>query len=43
MSAGAKADQLVWVIEIRAPLKIFAFEPVRIDQHLLWRQLAGKR
>jgi len=39
----AKADQLVRVIEIGAALEIFAFEPDRIDQHLLWRRLAGKR
>jgi hypothetical protein len=40
MPAGAKADQLTEIIEIRLALEIFAFEPDRIDQHFLWRRLA---
>ena len=43
MPAGAKADQLTGIIEIRLALEIFAFEPGRIDQHILGRRLAGQR
>src|SRR5208282_2180187 len=40
MPAGAKADQLTGIIEVRLALEIFAFELGRIDQHFLWRRLA---
>ena len=42
MPAGAKADQLAGIVEIRLALVIFAFEPGRIDQHLLGGRLAGQ-
>jgi hypothetical protein len=40
MPAGAEADQLAGIIEIRPALEIVAFELRRIDQHFLWRRLA---
>jgi len=42
MPAGAKADQLSGIVEIGLALVIFAFEPGWIDQHFLWRRLAGQ-
>ena len=43
MPAGSKADELLRIVEIGPTLEIFALEPGRIDQHLLWRRLAGDR
>ena len=43
MSAGAEADQLVRVAEIRPPLVIIAFEPRQIHEHFLGGRFAGQR
>ena len=42
MPTGAEADQLALVVEIWTALEIFPFKPSQIDQHLLWRRLAGE-
>jgi hypothetical protein len=43
MPAGAKADSLRGIIEIRAAFEILLFEAGQIDQHLLRCRLAGER
>src|SRR6516225_8875141 len=43
MSTGAKGDSLTWVVQVGPTLEILLFEPRYIDQHFLWRRLAGKR
>ena len=42
MPAGPEADPLFGIVEIGPAFEIFAFEAGQIDQHLLWRRLAGK-
>jgi hypothetical protein len=42
MPARTEADQLVWVVEVGTTFEIFAIEPGQVDQHLLWRRLAGQ-
>ena len=43
MPAGAEADQLGGIVQVGPALEVFAFEPGRIDQHLLRGRLAGER
>src|SRR5580692_1485664 len=43
MSAGAEADQLVWILQVGTPVKIFLMEASHIYQQLLRRRFSCQR
>ena len=43
MAAGAEADQLVRITQVRPALEILAFKPRQVDQHILRSRLSGQR
>ena len=43
VSAGAKADQLVRIIQVGTPLEIFLLQVSHVDQQPLGRRFAGQR
>jgi len=42
VSAGAEADQLIGVTDVRLALEILSFEPGQVNQHLFRGWLARK-